>query len=43
MFYISGGVSLLGCIVFGLLATGVKQEWNDVDNGYKAVPSSPVN
>ncbi len=41
VFYISGGISLLGCVVFGLLATGVKQEWND--NEYKVVPSSPIN
>ena len=40
VFYISGGVSLLGCIAFGFLASGDKQEWNDHD--YKVVPTSPI-
>ncbi|CAB4024374.1 sialin isoform X2 [Paramuricea clavata] len=41
VFYISGGISLLGCILFGLLASSIKQEWND--NEYKVIPSSPIN
>ncbi|XP_028401386.1 sialin-like [Dendronephthya gigantea] len=41
VFYISGGVSLLGCIAFGILASGKRQEWNE--NEYNMIPTSPVN
>lgn len=41
MFHISGGVALLGCVLFGVLASGDKQEWNDDE--YKVVPTSPTN
>lgn len=41
VFYISGAVSLLGCVAFGLLASGEKQEWNDDE--YKPVSTTPIN
>ena len=42
VFYICGSFLLLGCIVFGLFASGEKQEWND-NNEYKVVRSSSIN
>ena len=41
VFYISSGVSLFGCITFGILASGVIQEWNKSD--YNVIPTSPIN
>ena len=41
VFYISGGISLLGMFVYGLFASSTKQEWNDDE--YEVVPLSPIN
>lgn len=39
VFYISGGVSFVGLLVYCLLGSGEKQSWNG--NGYEVVPTSP--
>lgn len=38
VFYISAIISLFGCFIFAILASGVKQEWHEQ---YTVLPTSP--